>query len=165
MPHFATQSSFFFSHSVLFQIIFSGKGHFHLKFSNIKKYLSCSSSSQARVTSPKSLIFEVFPMHVTFNLNLGLSFFTFWNVVVQYLGREWPWSNRCPILLGCHLIYRNIKSIIMLHLLWNIYLCFDQITKNIWNTKYPQMWGENVRERNYQCSLGTLIISLPKWVL
>ena len=41
------------------------------------------------------------------------------------------------------------------------YLCFDKITKNIWNTKYPQMWGENVRERNYQCSLGTLTISLP----
>ena len=27
------------------------------------------------------------------------------------------------------------------------------------------MWGENVRKRNYQCSLRTLIISLPRLVL
>ena len=45
----------------------------------------------------------------------------FWNIVVQYMGREWPWSNRCPILPGCHLIYRSMKSIIMLRLLWNIF--------------------------------------------
>ena len=122
--------------------------HFHLKFSNIN-YLSCSSSSQARVTSPKSLTFEVFPIHATFNLNLGLFFFTSWNIVVQCLGSEWPWSNRCPILLGCHLIYRNIKSIIMFHLLWVIYLCFDQIIKNIWNTKTHiyvggKTWGREI---------------------
>ena len=47
------------------------------------------------------------------------------------------------------------------HLCITSYLCFDQITNNIWNTKYPQMWGENVRERNNQCSLRTLTISLP----
>jgi hypothetical protein len=59
-----------------------------------------------------------------------------------------------PILLGFHLVYRNIKPIIMLRLLWIIYLCFDQIPR-IWNTLYttyshPHMWGGNVRERNYQ---------------
>ena len=38
----------------------------------------------------------------------------------------------------------------------------------IWNTYaipiYPQLWGENVRKRNYQCSLRTLVISLPRGV-
>ena len=29
---------------------------------------------------------------------------------------------------------------------------------------YPHMWGENVRKRSYQCSLRTLLISLPKGV-
>ena len=48
-------------------------------------------------------------------------FVAFWNIVVQYMGWEWPWSNRCPILPGCHLIYKNMKSIIMLRLLWNIF--------------------------------------------
>ena len=56
----------------------------------------------------------------------------------------------------------------MLRLLWIIYLCFDQITKNMeYLTQYlfyPHMWGENVRKRNYQCSLRTLVISLPKGV-
>ena len=49
--------------------------------------------------------------------NLKLFSFSFWNIVVQYFGSEWPWSNR---LLGCHLILRNIKSI-MIHLLWDIW--------------------------------------------
>ena len=56
----------------------------------------------------------------------------------------------------------------MLRLLWIIYLCFYQITKNMeYLTQYllyPHMWGENVRKRNYQCSLRTLLISLPKGV-
>ena len=56
----------------------------------------------------------------------------------------------------------------MLRLLWIIYLCFDQITKNMeYLTQYllyPQTWGDNVRKRNYQCSRRTLIISLPKGV-
>ena len=36
-------------------------------------------------------------------------------------GSDWPWSNRSPIFLRYHLISRNIKSIIMHHLLWNIH--------------------------------------------
>ena len=48
------------------------------------------------------------------------------------------------------------------------YLCFDQITKNMeYLTQYlfyPLKWGENMRKRNYQCSLRTLLISLPKGV-
>ena len=42
--------------------------------------------------------------------------------LVFHLGLEFQsdWSNRCPRLLGCHLMYRKIKSIIMFHWLWNI---------------------------------------------
>ena len=61
-----------------------------------------------------------FPKSYHIPSELKIVLFTSWNIVVRYLGSEWPWSNRCPILLGCHLIYRNIKSIIMFHLLWNI---------------------------------------------
>ena len=36
----------------------------------------------------------------------------------------------------------------MFHLLWDIYLCFDQITKNIWNTKTHicggKTWGREI---------------------
>ena len=56
--------------------------------------------------------------------------------------------QQMPRILGCHLILRNIKSIIMFHLLWDIYLCFDQITKNIWNTKTHicggKTWGREI---------------------
>ena len=43
------------------------------------------SSSQARVTSPKSLTFVAFPTHTVFNLNLIHSIFTSWNNDVQSL--------------------------------------------------------------------------------
>ena len=43
------------------------------------------SSSQARVTSQKSLTFVAFPTHTIFNLNLIHSIFTSWNNVVQFL--------------------------------------------------------------------------------
>ena len=79
-------------------------------------------------------------------------------------GSDWPWSNRYPILLGYHLIYRNIKSIIMLRLVMGHLSCFDQITKNIWNTKTHIRGGENMRKGNYQCSQGTLVIPLPRFV-
>ena len=53
-----------------------------------------------------------------------------------------------PRFLGCHLILRNIKSIIMFHLLWDIYLCFDQITKNIQITNTHicggKTWGREI---------------------
>ena len=29
---------------------------------------------------------------------------------------------------------------------------------------FPHTWGENERERNYQCSVRTLVISLPRGV-
>ena len=164
MPHFATQSSFFFSHSETLSPISNHlfrQRSLSLSFEVLQhqeaSLLLFILTGQGDLTK----VVDTWSFPNAYNIQPELSFFTFWNVVVQYLGRERPWSNSCPILLGCHLIYRNIKSIIMLHLLWNIYLCFDKITKNIWNTKYPQMWGENVRERNYQCSLGTLTISLP----
>ena len=31
--------------------------------------------------------------------NLNLFSFSFWNIVVQHFGSEWPWSNRCPVCL------------------------------------------------------------------
>ena len=72
--------------------------------------------------------------------------------------------QQMPRILGCHLILRNIKSIIMFHLLWDIYLCFDQITKNIWNTK-THICGGKTWGREIINSLRTLVISLPIWVL
>ena len=107
--NFLNHITFPFTWSLLSHFIFPDQGHIS-KILHLPRF-------------PKSY-------HIPPELKIVL--FTSWNIVVRYLGSEWPWSNRCPILLGCHLIYRNIKSIIMFHLLWNIYLCFDQITKNIY---------------------------------
>ena len=48
-----------------------------------------------------------------------------------------------------------------LSLLWSNYQEYGILTQYLF---YPHMWGENVRKRNYQCSLRTLVISLPKGV-
>ena len=98
LSHSATQlSKYFLSHSESPKLSFkpffllllqanvpSWYFHFHLQFWNIN-FLSCSSSSQARVTSPKSLTFVAFPTHTVFNLNLIHSIFTSWNNDVQSL--------------------------------------------------------------------------------
>ena len=97
--NFLNHFTFPFTWSFLSHFIFPDQGHIS-KILHIPRF-------------PKSY-------HIPPELNIVL--FTSWNIVVRYLGSEWPWSNRCPILLGCHLIYRNIKSIIMFHLLWNIKL-------------------------------------------
>ena len=103
-----------------------------------------------------------------FNLKLNISFLYLEMFLLDGWGLTEAKIQTGPILLGFHLIYRNIKPIIMLRLLWIIYLCFDQNTKNMeYLTQYllyPHMWGKNVRKGNYQCSLRTLLISLPKGV-
>ena len=96
--NFLNHITFPFTWSILSHFIFPDQGHIS-KILHIPRF-------------PKSY-------HIPPELRIVL--FKSWNIVVRYLGSEWPWSNRCPILLGCHLIYRNIKSIIMFHLLWNIY--------------------------------------------
>ena len=124
MPHFATQSSFFFSHSETLSPISNHlfrQRSLSLSFEVLQhqeaSLLLFILTGQGDLTK----VVDTWSFPNAYNIQPELSFFTFWNVVVQYLGRERPWSNSCPILLGCHLIYRNIKSIIMLHLLWNIH--------------------------------------------
>ena len=57
----------------------------------------------------------------------------------------------------------NNAALVMDHLslLWSNYQEYGILTQYLF---YPHMWGENVRKRNYQCSLRTLVISLPKGV-
>ena len=55
-----------------------------------------------------------------FQSTIGLSSIPFWNIVVQYLGSDWLWSSKCPILLdaiGSSVTWNPQKKF---HLLWNI---------------------------------------------
>ena len=90
------------------------------------------------------------------------------NVLAWWLRSDWSQDpNRSDIAwvssdLQEHKTHNN-AALVMDHLslLWSNYQEYGILTQYLF---YPHMWGENVRKRNYQCSLRTLVISLPKGV-
>ena len=119
--------------------------HFSLKFFGL--CLTIRSSSNARVTSSKSLTSTLlvdskhpFAVHL---LKPGSHHQSIWYplffqiiqrsiwisphnlldfeiVAVRCRREDWSRMPQCTILLGLHFIERNINPIIMFHLLWNI---------------------------------------------
>ena len=119
---------------------------FHFHFPWI--FRSFLPSSQTRVTSSKSFTSWLFRHHSTFNLKFKPVFLLILKHCCSAFWVRVTLVQQMPSLLGCHLILRNIKSIIMFHLLWDIYLCFDQITKNIQITNTHicggKTWGREI---------------------
>ena len=71
--------------------------------------------------------FRIYPAHKMFNLKLNISFLYLEMFLLDGWGLTEAKIQTGPILLGFHLIYRNIKPIIMLRLLWIITYTYSTV--------------------------------------